>query len=64
MSAPMHVEDWVELFRGIGLDETQMHQWHALFERKHPHAHQSFLEWLNIAPDEVAEIRRKSSTEW
>lgn len=51
---------WVELFRETGLDEATMHQWHRLFEQRHPAQHQAFLEWLQIPAAEVAQIRQHS----
>jgi hypothetical protein len=60
----MKVDEWVELFHEIGLDEPQMHKWHAAFERRYPDSHQSFLEWLNFTPDRITEVRHKSAEEW
>jgi len=53
----MDKEKWVLLFREIGLDEATMVQWHREFEARYPKGHQSFLEWLNIAEDEIRHIR-------
>ena len=53
----MNKEKWVRLFREIGLDEETMTLWHRKFEASCPEGHQSFLEWLNIAPDEISRIR-------
>ena len=53
----MNKDKWVRLFREIGLDEETMALWHRKFEASYPEAHQSFLEWLNIAPDEISRIR-------
>ena len=53
----MNVGAWVELFRAIGLSDDQMKQWHALFEQRHPNAHQSFLDWLGLEPDHAARVR-------
>jgi len=53
-------DGWVEMFREIGLDEAQMSHWHAIFERRWPDAHQSFLEWLGQAEGEVARVRQAS----
>jgi hypothetical protein len=50
-------EQWVALFREIGLDEEQMRRWHRLFEARHPDGHQSFLEWLEIPSEEIRRIR-------
>jgi hypothetical protein len=60
MSKHMQVNDWVALFREIGLDQAQMERWHKLFEARHPADHQRFLEWLGLKPDEVGQIRSKS----
>ncbi len=57
MSNVMNKENWVTLFREIGLDEATMIRWHQLFETKYPDGHQSFLEWLNIPADEINRIR-------
>lgn len=53
----MNKEKWVRLFREIGLDEETMTLWHRKFEANYPEGHQSFLEWLNIAPDDISRIR-------
>jgi hypothetical protein len=53
----MNKENWVLLFREIGLDEATMKHWHQLFESKFPDGHQAFLEWLNIPQDEIERIR-------
>lgn len=50
-------ENWIELFRAIGLDEQAMHQWHQEFENRYPDGHQSFLEWLGISADDIRSIR-------
>ncbi|MGD9265440.1 MAG: hypothetical protein PVJ71_06660 [Lysobacterales bacterium] len=53
----MNKENWVLLFKEIGLDEATMKRWHQLFEAKFPDGHQAFLEWLNIPQDEIERIR-------
>ncbi len=55
------VDQWTDLFRAIGLDDSQMHQWHSEFERRHPDGHQGFLEWLQLPAERIADIRRKSA---
>lgn len=60
----MNKKLWTEMFEAIGLDADTMHRWHAEFERRSPDAHQSFLEWLNVAGDEIEGIREKSRTTW
>ena len=51
------VDEWVALFRETGLDDAAMKRWHHLFEQHHPEAHQSFLEWLELDPARIREIR-------
>ena len=53
-------EEWVAMFREIGLDTAKMDQWHKLFETRHPEAHQAFLESLGIASNEIDRIRTHS----
>ncbi len=53
----MDKEKWVLLFREIGLDDETMRLWHQNFEAKYPAGHQSFLEWLGIANEEINAIR-------
>ncbi|HEX9023735.1 MAG TPA: hypothetical protein VF799_07855 [Geobacteraceae bacterium] len=60
MGTHVTVEEWVARFRAIGLDEAAMGKWHTLFERENPAGHQSFLEWLGLSAERIAEIRKKS----
>lgn len=53
----MNKENWVLLFKAIGLDEATMVKWHQAFETRFPDGHQSFLEWLNIPDEEITRIR-------
>lgn len=57
MGNKVTVEEWVGRFRAIGLDDVTMGRWHGLFEQENPEGHQSFLEWLGIAPKQIARIR-------
>ena len=59
MSKQVTVEEWVERFRAIGLDEAAMGKWHTLFERENPEGHQSFLEWLGLPVEKITAIRTK-----
>ena len=59
MKNHVSVDEWVAMFEEIGLDEAKMHQWHRIFERRHPEAHQGFLEWLEIDREEIDRIRAK-----
>ncbi len=60
MNKQINVNDWVAMFRDIGLDHAQMDKWHKLFEARHPADHQRFLEWLGLKPDEIGRIRSES----
>lgn len=60
MKNQVNVKEWVAMFREIGLSDTQMEQWHRLFEARHPEAHGGFLEWLGLPPEEVDRIRSRS----
>ncbi|WP_372680756.1 hypothetical protein [Desulfosarcina sp.] len=53
-------DQWVALFRDIGLTEAAMMKWHRLFETRHPEGHAEFLAWLGISPEEIASIRANS----
>ena len=55
----MTKEQWVNMFETIGLSEKQMHDWHRVFETRHPEDHQAFLAWLNISADEIKSIRKR-----
>ena len=55
--AQVTVEEWVERFRAIGLDDAAMKRWHELFEEENPEGHQSFLEWLGLPAERIARIR-------
>jgi len=57
MQEPMKVEQWIAMFREVGLGDTKMKQWHSLFEKRHPQAHQNFLEWLGLPPEKISQIR-------
>jgi hypothetical protein len=56
-SSHVNKEQWVELFRAIGLKDATMQHWHREFEERNPKGHQEFLEWLNISSQEISEIR-------
>ena len=60
MKMQVNVNQWVAMFRDIGLDDAKMEQWHRLFEARHPAGHQAFLEWLGQNPEEIDRIRTKS----
>lgn len=54
------VQEWVSMFKEIGLDEETMMKWHRLFETRHPEGHQGFLEWFGLSTEEIERIRLKS----
>jgi hypothetical protein len=60
MKNHVNVNEWVAMFRDLGLDEAQMQKWHKLFEARHPDGHQGFLEWLGLMPEDIDRIRFKS----
>lgn len=61
MEKKVTVDEWVARFRAVGLDDAAMERWHTLFERENPAGHESFLQWLGLPVDRIAEIRRKSA---
>ena len=56
-SKHVNKEQWVSMFRDIGLNDKTVEKWHQVFEHRHPEGHQEFLEWLNIPSSEIANIR-------
>jgi hypothetical protein len=56
------VDQWVDMFRAIGLDDEAMRRWHVEFESRHPEGHRSFLEWLGLPEEKVDEIRRRHAS--
>ncbi len=59
MQTKFNKEDWVAMFRDIGMSEESMIKWHSLFETRHPESHEHFLTWLGISSDEIKKIRAK-----
>lgn len=53
---------WVALLRRAGLDDAQMHAWHAAFEANTPAEHAAFLRSLGLAAGEIRKIRRWSKS--
>ena len=58
--ATLNVDDWVAMFRSIGLDDDAMWKWHREFEQRHPAAHENFLRWLGLSEARIREIRDRS----
>ena len=59
----MTKEKWVAIMRAAGLDDDDMHRWHAEFEKADPAEHEKFLEYLHIPADEIRSIREWSRTQ-
>lgn len=53
-------EQWIDLFREVGLNDEIMEKWHKLFESRHPEAHADFLSWLGLPQNEIEAIRTHS----
>ncbi|MEZ5365991.1 MAG: MerR family transcriptional regulator [Bryobacterales bacterium] len=53
----MTKDKWVEIMRGAGFTNADMHRWHREFERSSPGDHQEFLEYLHISGEEAERIR-------
>lgn len=60
MQSNVSKEEWVAMFREIGLDDKAMAQWHQLFEERHPQGHEGFLKWLGLSSAEINRIRKNS----
>lgn len=50
-------DQFVSILNEIGITDAQKHRLHALFEARHPEAHEAFLRWLGIPVDEIRAIR-------
>ena len=53
-------DQFVSLLNDAGVTDPQKKQLHALFEKRHPEAHQNFLEYLGVSAAEIREIREQS----
>ena len=60
MQSNVNKEDWIAMFREVGLSDEAMKKWHHLFETRHPEGHKDFLIWLGIPSDEINKIRANS----
>ncbi len=50
-------EKWVSIMKASGFSDSDMHRWHAEFEKSAPSEHQEFLEFLHIPAAEITKIR-------
>ena len=57
MQKKVNKEDWIAMFRDIGISDEAMMKWHHLFETRNPESHRDFLTWLGIPADEIDKIR-------
>jgi hypothetical protein len=53
-------DQFVALLSEAGVSDPQKQRLHALFEQRHPDAHQSFLEFLGVPALTIQEIRERS----
>jgi hypothetical protein len=53
-------DQFVALLNEVGVSDSQKERLHALFEQRHPDAHQGFLEFLGLPPSAIQEIRERS----
>ena len=53
-------DQFVALLNEVGVSDSQKQRLHALFEQRHPDAHQSFLEFLGLPAAAIKEIRDHS----
>jgi hypothetical protein len=53
-------DQFVALLDGAGVTQEQKHRLHALFEQRHPDAHQGFLEYLGLPSEQIRSIRDAS----
>jgi hypothetical protein len=60
MHNSVNKEEWIAMFREVGLSDVSMKKWHHLFETRHPEGHKGFLNWLGIPSDEIKMIRENS----
>lgn len=50
-------DQFVALLDNAGVADAQKARLHALFEQRHPDAHQSFLEYLGLPAQSIQEVR-------
>ncbi len=54
---PLEKQTFLSILTAAGLDEEQIDNFHAVFEKKSPESHQLFLELLGLSDGEIQEIR-------
>ena len=53
----MNKENWVSIFKEIGLTKEQMIKWHQVFEKRYSGDHTRFLQWLGLDENEIRNIK-------
>lgn len=53
-------DQFVALLNDVGVSDSQKQRLHTLFEQRHPDAHQTFLEFLELPASAIQEIRERS----
>jgi hypothetical protein len=53
-------DQFVALLNGAGVSDSQKQRLHALFEQRHPAAHQGFLEFLGLPAQAIRDIRERA----
>ncbi|WP_135081194.1 MerR family transcriptional regulator [Terasakiella sp. SH-1] len=56
----VNVAQWVAMLEEIGIDANGQDQWHQVFERDAPQAHEQFLYSLGLDETEVQSIRKQA----
>jgi DNA-binding transcriptional MerR regulator len=57
---PLDKQTFVAVLSSAGLDEQVQQRLHMEFEKSSPESHQTFLEYLGLSDDEIANIRTHS----
>ena len=55
-------DQFVAVLDEAGITTAQKDRMHAAFEKRHPQAHQAFLEWRGLPADAIRAIRERSQT--
>jgi hypothetical protein len=53
-------DQFVALLNEVGVSDSQKQRLHALFEKRHPDAHQNFLEHLGLSAQTIQDVRGQS----
>ena len=50
-------DQFVGVLNEAGITDEQKRRLHAVFESRHPQAHEAFLQWLGLPENEIRSIR-------